>query len=71
MTTVVQGISSAVLAKEAGVPAALLWVRDAPLFIDDENLARFYDAVVRPAFKENTPLKLKLSEEKKKDLAGC
>jgi hypothetical protein len=50
------------------VPPALLWVKDAPLFIDDQGLARFYDAVVRPAFKENTPLKLKISESDKNDL---
>ena len=28
---------------------------NAPLFIDDQGLAQFYDAVVRPAFKDNTP----------------
>jgi hypothetical protein len=53
---------------EEHVPDALLWVKDAPLFIDDENLGRFYDAVVRPAFKENVPFKLKISEGQKKDL---
>lgn len=68
MTAIVQGTSSHDLATDLGIPPALLWVRDAPLFIDEDNLLRFYDAVVRPAFKENTPLKLKLSEEKKKDL---
>lgn len=50
------------------LPGVLLWVMDAPLFIDDDNLARFYDAVVRPAFKENAPLKLKISEGQRKDL---
>jgi len=50
------------------VPPALLWVKDAPLFIDDQGLARFYDAVVRPAFKDNTPFKLKISASDKRDL---
>jgi hypothetical protein len=50
------------------VPPALLWVKDAPLFIDDQGLARFYDAVVRPAFKDNAPFKLKISESDKNDL---
>lgn len=50
------------------VPEALLWAKDAPLFIDDANLARFYDAVVLPAVKENTPFKLKISEGHKRDL---
>jgi hypothetical protein len=50
------------------VPPALLWVKDAPLFIDDQGLARFYDAVVRPAFKDDTPFKLKISESDKHDL---
>jgi hypothetical protein len=52
------------------VPDTLLWVKDAPLFIDEDTLARFYDAVVRPAFKENTPLKIKISEAQKKELEG-
>jgi hypothetical protein len=34
------------------LPAVLLWVKDAPLFIDDATLDRFYDAVVRPPFSE-------------------
>ena len=50
------------------VPPALLWVKDAPLFIDDESLARFYDAVVRPSFKEITPIKLRISESAKHDV---
>lgn len=53
---------------DGSVPPALLWVKDAPLFIDDQGLARFYDAVVRPAFKEDTPFKLKISESDKHEL---
>jgi hypothetical protein len=53
---------------DSTLPEAMQWVKDAPLFIDEENLSRFYDAVVRPAFKEHTPFKLKISDEKKKDL---
>jgi len=34
------------------VRKAWLWVKDSPLVIDDENIARFYDATVRPAFKD-------------------
>ena len=56
--------------REPVVPDPLLWVKDAPMFIDDDTLARFYDAVVRPAFKEDTPLKIKISEAKKKELEG-
>jgi hypothetical protein len=57
-------------AADEAVPAALHWVKDAPLFIDDDNVERFYDAMVRPAFKEDTPLKLKLTAARKKELEG-
>jgi hypothetical protein len=60
--------SAAVAGHDELIPDALLWVKDAPLFIDDDNLGRFYDAVVRPAFKEDVPFKLKISEGQKKDL---
>lgn len=58
------------LVADDGVPNTLLWVKDAPLFIDDDNLARFYDAVVKPAFKDDTPLKIKLTEALKTDIEG-
>lgn len=51
-------------------PEALLWANDAPLFIDDENLARLYDAVVKPLFKEVGPRVIRLSKERKKELEG-
>jgi hypothetical protein len=50
------------------IPQAFMWVKDAPLFIDGVNLERFYDAVVRPPFKEGTPLKIKVSSTQKKEL---
>ena len=52
----------------AEIPQALMWVKDAPLFIDSNNLAQLYDAVVRPAYKEDAPVTLKVSESQKKDL---
>jgi hypothetical protein len=33
------------------LPSELLWLADAPLFIDRRQVEAFYDAVVRPAFK--------------------
>ena len=50
------------------VPDHLLWVKDAPLFIDDLNLGRFYDAALRPPFDDASPVKLKLTEATKEDL---
>jgi hypothetical protein len=47
---------------------ALLWLKDAPLVIDDENLARFYDAIVRPAYKENAPRTLRLTAAQREEL---
>jgi hypothetical protein len=60
-------------AKSAGdlsddLPNALLWVKDAPLFIDKANLDRFYDAVVRPPFKEHAPQTIKVSQSLKEEL---
>jgi hypothetical protein len=52
------------------LPAALMWVKDAPLFIDDASLDRFYDAVVRPTFRESGPRTIKISEEQKNELRG-
>jgi hypothetical protein len=47
------------------LPAQLGWLADAPLFIDTEQVARFYDAVVRPDKKEG-----KTTLEVTKDVAG-
>jgi hypothetical protein len=51
-------------------PEQVLWVKDAPLFIDEVNLVQFYDACVRPPFDDSAPVKLKLTESVKKDVAG-
>jgi hypothetical protein len=50
------------------VPPALRWVKDAPLFIDDVNLARFYDAIVRPAYREDAARTIRISKSVKEDL---
>ena len=52
------------------VPQQLLWINDAPVFIDELNVDRFYDAALRPPFNEAAPLKLKLTDNLKKDLEG-
>jgi hypothetical protein len=52
----------------AEIPAALMWVKDAPLFIDKTNLDQFYDAVVRPPFNEKAPQTIRLTNSLKEDL---
>jgi hypothetical protein len=54
----------------ADIPQELLWISDAPILIDDANLARFYDAALRPPFDETSPLKLKVTDAHRKDLEG-
>src|SRR2546423_15336243 len=54
--------------QKSPIPEALMWLKDAPLFIDKTNLDRFYDAVVRPPFKEHAPQKIKISKSQKEDL---
>jgi hypothetical protein len=49
---------------------ALLWSKDAPLFIDELNVARFYDAVVRPTFTE-TSREIRVTEDEKKEIRGA
>jgi hypothetical protein len=56
---------------DEALPEALGWLKDAPLFIDAANLDRFYDAVVRPTFKEAGPRKIKISEETRRELRGA
>src|SRR5258706_10685444 len=34
--------------KNLSLPNQLVWLADAPLFIDEDQVARFYDAVVHP-----------------------
>ncbi|TPK52906.1 MULTISPECIES: hypothetical protein [unclassified Mesorhizobium] len=51
-----------------GLPDALMWVKDAPMFIDPVNLTRFYDAVVRPTFKATQDRTLQVSASKREEL---
>jgi hypothetical protein len=51
----------------AGLPAKLAWLADAPLYIDSDQVGRFYDAVVRPQV-ERGELKLTLTEERIREL---
>jgi hypothetical protein len=55
---------------DADIPQELLWINDAPIFIDDANVARFYDAAVRPPFDEASPIKLKMTDSIKKEFEG-
>ena len=41
-------------APEPELPRELLWLLDAPLFIDDTQVDAFYDAVLRPDYEETT-----------------
>jgi hypothetical protein len=67
----VRGLFGGKLVTEAEpVPPHLLWVKDAPLYIDDLNVGRFYDAALRPPFDDTSPLKLKLTEATKRDLSN-
>jgi hypothetical protein len=52
-----------------GLPASLGWLADAPLYIDSDQVERFYDAVVRPQV-EKGDVKFTLSEERIKEIAG-
>ncbi|WP_316191871.1 MULTISPECIES: hypothetical protein [unclassified Bradyrhizobium] len=54
--------------KDGEIPQALMWVKDAPLFIDSKNLGEFYDAVVRPPYEEDSAVTFKVSESQKKEL---
>ncbi len=51
------------------LPKPLFWLADAPLFIDAEQVDRFYDAVARPQQKEGTTT-LETTEENARDLTG-
>lgn len=51
------------------LPSDLRWLADAPLFIDEDQVHRFYDAVVRPESEQGTT-HLELTEEKLLDLSG-
>jgi hypothetical protein len=55
--------------KSPELPDALLWLKDAPLFIDADQVARFYDAVVRPSSKEGARTVM-VSEQKVRQITG-
>jgi hypothetical protein len=54
----------------SGLPSAIMWVKDAPMFIDEANLDRFYDAIVRPAFSTEETRTLNVSEARRKELVA-
>lgn len=51
------------------LPEALGWLSDAPLFIDPDQVGRFYDAVARPRTKEGTTT-LEITDEVVTGLSG-
>jgi hypothetical protein len=51
------------------LPDEIVWLSDAPLFIDTKQVERFYDAVVRPSAKEGVR-RLEITEEKAKQIGG-
>jgi hypothetical protein len=51
------------------LPTALVWLADAPLFIDADHVSRFYDAVVRPESRQGT-VDLAISEETQDAIRG-
>lgn len=51
------------------LPPPLLWLKDAPLLIDEATLASYYDAVVRPPHTEESRV-IKVSEATKKTMEG-
>jgi hypothetical protein len=57
-------MSAAPKTKTLTLPEELLWLADAPLFIDEQRVDAFYDAVFRPDYGETS---LTLSEKVTKD----
>jgi len=55
--------------KNNSLPQSLVWIADAPLFIDKHQISMFYDAVVRPETSEGVTT-LEVTEEKVKNLQG-
>lgn len=55
--------------EENTIPAQLRWVKDAPMFIDERGIADFYDAVLRPPYKEDSPVKISFSSQSKYQLS--
>lgn len=55
---------------EEDLPVELLWIKDAPLFIDETTLGRLYDAVVRPVYKEDAPVIIRVTDAQAQKLQG-
>jgi hypothetical protein len=55
--------------QSGGLPENIAWLADAPMFIDADQVARFYDAVVRPEGEAGTTT-LQMTEQKVKELKG-
>lgn len=51
------------------LPSPLLWLADAPLFIDADQVGRFYDAIARPQTKDGTT-SVEITQETMKELSG-
>lgn len=51
------------------LPPNLLWLADAPLFIDPAYIAGFYDAIVRPETQEGMTT-LQISEQTTRQMSG-
>ena len=43
------------------------WIADAPMFIDERQVERFFDAVVRPKFEHISTTEENLEEKKQRD----
>jgi hypothetical protein len=55
--------------RKSGLPPQLLWLADAPLFIDAEQVYRFHDAVVAPQAKEG-PTSVQQAKGRKQSTTG-
>jgi len=51
------------------LPSPLLWLADAPLFIDSDQINRFYDAIARPQMKNGTA-GVQVTDETVQELTG-
>ena len=51
------------------LPATLRWLKDAPLFADSDQIARFYDAVVSPESRQKS-ISIEITDEKVKAVKG-
>jgi hypothetical protein len=54
---------------DSPLPGHLHWLADAPLFIDADQIGRFYDAVVRPEHREAATT-VEITESTAKNLSG-